>query len=92
MTEQKRVLIFSSGSQYRNWIVSNCELCTKYDPEDFATCEIDEAIRQAYYDDGTVTEAIAKRAGYTEPNQAYVWKCGEVEWTEAWKAEKAARE
>jgi len=92
MTEQKRVRIFSSGSQYSDWVASNCERCTKYDLDDLPTCEIDEALGVAYFEDGTVTEAIAKRAGYTEPNLAYVWQCGEVEWTVEWKAEKAAHE
>ena len=87
-----RIRIFSSGSQYGDWVGSNCERCTKYDVNDLPTCEIDEAIGMAYMGDGMVTPEIAHRAGYTPENQGrYVWPCTEVVWTEEWKAEYAVR-
>lgn len=84
--------IFSSGSQYGDWVASNCERCAKYDVNDLPTCEIDEALGLAYLDDGKVTPEIALRAGVNEENaNKYVWPCSEVEWTEEWKAKLTAQ-
>jgi hypothetical protein len=93
-TMSDKVYIFSCGTQYADWVGSNCERCTKYDANDLPTCEIDEAIGMAYMDDGKVTEEIAIRAGYTEENHLrYVWPCSEVEWIEEseYAAKKAAQ-
>ena len=42
---------------------------------------------------GEISEPMAKRAGITEDNKSlYQWPCGEVEWTEEWKAEYIANQ
>lgn len=81
---------FSNGSQYADWQMSNCERCKKYNPAKASpeACEIDYAIGSAYLGDGAVSEDIARRMGYTDHRDAYNWPCGEVEWTEAWKADR----
>lgn len=75
-----RIYIFSNGSQYADWQASNCERCKKIEQ-----CEIWFALDDALWDDGTVSQEIAKRAGYDADR--YLWPCGEVEWTEEWKTE-----
>ncbi len=78
---------FSNGTQYLDWQSSNCERCKKYrdDFKDPEACPIDLAIGEASVSDGKITNKMAKRMGY-DPNK-YVWRCGEVEWTDEWKAE-----
>lgn len=86
---------FANGSQLGDWEASNCKRCKKNRTEDQPICEIDEAISLAYWGDGTVSHEIAQRMGYTKPKEGerpeYVWMCGEVEWTEEWKAEFIGR-
>jgi len=81
-----RIRIFSNGSQYMDWQASNCERCKKaiwtFEPP---TCPIQVALEEADFDDGTISEEIAKQSGYDK--ERYVWPCAEVEWTEEWKAE-----
>jgi len=76
---------FSCGSQYGDWTSANCERCTKA-AEGYAwpTCEIEAALCEAYCGDGEITDRIAARMG--ESKGRYNWPCGEVEWTEEWKA------
>jgi hypothetical protein len=83
---------FSTGSQYRDWQASNCERCTKFDPNkcDPKRCEIDFALALAYMGEGYISPEIAVRMGY-DPVK-YSWPCGEVEWTEAWKEEFTKRQ
>lgn len=84
----ERIHIFSCGTQYSDWVASNCERCKKYNPDGIGNCDIDNALLIAYFDDGKVCTEIAKRAGLTEQAQgSYVWVCGEVDWTEEWKAQ-----
>lgn len=88
-----KVYIFSSGSQYSDWVSSNCERCTKYNKEGVSDCEIETALLCAYFDDGKVAPDIAERAGANEEENAgrYIWQCSEVDWTDEWKAEYLAR-
>lgn len=75
---------FSNGSQYSDWLSSNCERCKKYDyehPE--LSCELENAIGIAAITDGKVTQEIYKRMGAESGN--YIWMCPEVDWTEKWK-------
>jgi hypothetical protein len=84
------VYLFASGAQFDDWQASNCERCTKgswaLGPEDWPTCEVESALFGALVGDGRVSGDIARRAGY-QGAERYVWCCGEVDWTEAWKHE-----
>ncbi len=78
---------FSNGTQYLDWQESNCVRCKKFNPDEAKPelCNIDFELANAYLGNGSVSNKIAKRMGY-DPDK-YVWRCGEVEWTDEWKAE-----
>lgn len=83
------VRIFSNGTQFSDWQVSNCDRCTKgasvcLAPGDWPTCTIEAELVKAYFDTGCVPDEIAARAGVSD-EQSYVWMCSEVVWTEEWK-------
>jgi hypothetical protein len=71
---------FSNGTQWLDWQASNCDRCTKQN-----NCQLIDALNVAYFGDGSVSDKIAKRLAYA-PGK-YLWQCGEVDWTESWKAE-----
>lgn len=68
---------FSNGSQYCDWDSRNCCNCIKYSTTDPDKCEIQNALSEACFGDGTVTEDIAKRMGYMEHKNSYNWRCPE---------------
>lgn len=72
---------FDSGSQYADWQERNCEGCKKFDAAKFkGRCDIDGAVGAAYFGEGSVSDEIAVRMGYTGPNiGAYSWACPERE-------------
>jgi hypothetical protein len=84
---------FHCGSQHASWECANCDRCTKNTPsqEGMPRCEIQRAIFEAQFGDGTISADIAHRMGFTS-HLAYIWECGEVEWTEEWKAEYRIRQ
>lgn len=84
---------FSNGTQYLDWETSNCSRCTKTleRHDGYFICSIEAALNAAMFDDGTISESIAKRMGYLNNRDAYSWPCGEVEWTAEWQAEYEAR-
>ena len=70
---------FSTGSECRAWTTANCDACTKGitvtgGPNDWPTCEIEEALYIAYVGDGCITPEIAERMAYYKSGQ-----CGELE-------------
>lgn len=76
---------FSNIKQYYDWHASNCERCKKgYFPNIETVCQIEHAINMAYLPDGFVSEDIARRMGFLDYRESYVWQCGEVDWIEAW--------
>lgn len=89
MTTETNVVPFANGTQYDDWCASNCERCKKSDYfNDGPGCDLEESLLLACFADGTITEQTAQRIGITgETQNRYVWPCGEVEWTEEWKAE-----
>lgn len=100
MSKEKGIRPFSNGSQYLDFEASNCGRCKKRATieqisSNEVPCKIEEAIGLASIDDGKITHEIATRMGYFDnnppktKNYAYVWQCGEVEWTEEWKAKCA---
>jgi hypothetical protein len=69
---------FSTGSQYANWAVHNCHECKKFKQNDIEnSCDIDQALLKAEFDDGSVSEEIYKRMGAKALN--YSWICPEKE-------------
>lgn len=79
---------FHCGTQFADWEEANCFRCKKgtlNDPSVWPTCPIQVALIEAYLSDGCIADAIADRM--TRSEGCYNWPCGEVEWTEEWKAE-----
>ncbi len=91
---------FDSGSQFGDWSNSNCCRCTKaYEAnDDKYVCEIEQALFDAMFYDGDVSEDIAERMGYLDNSPlrqqgfSYVWPCKEWEPTEQAKKEYVIRE
>lgn len=81
---KKKIYPFSNGSQFMDWAASNCDRCKKSTESGDFTCDIQKEISYAAIDDGSVSEDIAKRMGYSDP-LLYCWMCTEVEWTDEWK-------
>ncbi len=78
MSKEARISPFCNGSQDADWQNKNCVHCEKFDPDNQkSTCEIDQALLMACFDDGTVTAEIAERMGYTA--DAYCWECKEIQ-------------
>lgn len=77
MADKTRVRPFCNGSQHRDWLDRNCWRCIKYDaetpPKD---CEIDAALGESMFGDGTISAEMAKRMGFTDP-LTYSWDCPE---------------
>lgn len=82
---------FANGSQFMDWLENNCCNCARYsfalnpatgktrDPlEEDALCQIELALHQACWGDGSVSPEIAQRMGYSDP-LAYGWRCGEFD-------------
>ena len=90
-TEQARP--FYCGTQAADWKASNCWRCTKAYDEQAGEwrCDLERAIDDAQFGDGTISPDIARRIGYDNSSFAHVWACTEVVWTEAWKAEARRR-
>ena len=85
----KRITLFSCGTQRLDWMNRNCCRCKKYPEtedelyrlvkdEPGKLCPIDVAVSRAAIDDGTVSPEIAKRIGYKP--MYYSWECGEIEY------------
>ena len=89
----KMIIPFSCGTQYMDWSESNCNRCTKgvhhlNDDAAWPTCELEVALLTACFGDGAIDERTAQRIGVTDQTEGhYTWPCGEVDWTEEWKAE-----
>jgi hypothetical protein len=77
--ERKRP--FLCGSQFLDWQNRNCCRCAKWDMEqvDKGRCAIDYALLEAYFDDGSVSDEIAKRMGTPDDGRVYNWDCPERE-------------
>lgn len=77
---------FANGSEFGDWCASNCDKCAKAaDPDSgrASTCSIFDALHEAFFSDGTVSEEIAERMGsldHRPPRAAgfyYGWPCPE---------------
>lgn len=82
------VHVFSNGTQFMDWDEANCCRCTKggrWDREERPTrpitCEIQRAIGDAMFSDGTFAPEMAERLGYSGANrERYCWPCSEWEY------------
>lgn len=76
---EKRRRPFHCGSQAGDWMAGNCEAgCSKYtEGQDPAPCPIQQALNEAWWGDGTVSEEIAQRMGLPGNELALVWPCPE---------------
>lgn len=84
---------FSNGTQYMDWLASNCERCKKatWDLVENFKCDLQEALDMACIGTGEITNEQSKRIGINENTKnSYVWPCSEVEWTKEWKSEYLA--
>lgn len=85
-----KVYLFANGSQYIDWSASNCERCAKsvneWDDsgEAWPTCELEAAIFESQFGDGSFDPDIARRIQPPEHTDRYNWPCGEVEWADWW--------
>lgn len=74
---------FSCGTQYVDWTDANCRRCVKgADPDSppaRCPCDIEQALLEAYFDEGKVSLPIAQRMGVLSHEGHYNWKCGEWE-------------
>lgn len=79
--EANDVRPFHCGSQDADWTERNCWDCRKEWQEDAPTewpCDIQKALQDAYWDNGTISAEIARRMGYTACD-VYTWDCPEKE-------------
>lgn len=65
-TDQPRYRPFSNGSEFDRWQSHNCQQCANCAIDDVPTCPGDEALTMAYFDDGTISTAIADFIGTTD--------------------------
>jgi len=82
----EKVRPFHCGSQFADWIDKNCEHCKKA-----GSCDIQDALGQAYMGDGAVTKEIAERMNHNAEVHYYCWPCNEVESTTTEHAEAVSR-
>jgi len=74
----KGIIPFSNGSSFMDWQCLNCDSCKKFNEDDpEKSCEIDYALAIGSIGDGTISEDIAKRMGFSEGYAPRV--CGEFE-------------
>lgn len=60
-----RIRPFSNGSEFADWVERNCENCAKHNLN-YPECDIDIALTESYFGDGTISKEIALRMGYLE--------------------------
>jgi len=71
---------FYCGTQYADWMTSNCMNCKKFDVNGENTnCELDDAIAVAFWGDGNVPEPIAERMSAIKYKGLHNWPCGEID-------------
>lgn len=82
---------FSNGSQYMDWCERNCLRCSRHTDAPGrmhdVKCDIERALSNAFWDDGSIADDIAERMGALDsrpPRQdgfSYTWDCPEFEVT-----------
>jgi hypothetical protein len=81
MADETRVSPFWCGTQYADWQARNCDGCRKFDIETpfiESRCEIDQALGDSMFGDGTVSAEIGSRMGWPGV-AAFSWVCPERE-------------
>lgn len=92
---ESKIYPFSNGTQSVDWDSLNCCRCKKQYDEgmDEVCCELQQALNTAFFDDGSISQEIATRIGYTKgPPFYYVWDCTERELTEGNKESPMSHE
>jgi hypothetical protein len=75
-----RVRPFANGFELEHWEDRNCARCVRL----ARGCEIDIAITEALFDDGSFAPEMADRMGWDESKRAVLgWACAERELTES---------
>lgn len=69
--KQKRVYLFSNGTEYMMWLAGSCDRCVKASdsevPMDTVTCDLEEAIFETVIaEDNKCPVELAKRLGWKE--------------------------
>jgi hypothetical protein len=63
-----------------DWEESNCGRCRKASfGEGLPTCPLQLALMTACFGDGSVSDDIAERIGFTEHEGHYCWPCKELD-------------
>ena len=79
---------FSCGSQYMDWLESNCCRCARIamsdDGDEITNCPLFLALSRANIRDGMVSEDVVRRIGLPLVRKEgelppYVWPCTELE-------------
>lgn len=69
---------FSNGTHFMDWEYGNCGRCKHaVGPDEWPTCQIEEALTVACCGDGEITEAIWRRMNPQGKEGYYYWVCGE---------------
>jgi hypothetical protein len=70
---------FYCGSQYADWEETNCMECRKGTIMPPFTCDIQEALLEACFTNGEISDSLWRRMGHDEKGHLYVWRCPEFE-------------
>jgi hypothetical protein len=76
---EPRISMFHCGTQVCDWSGHNCDRCAKgyHHNADQWRCDLEQAIAEGFWTDGTVSNEQARRMGYPFGQHAYGWRCGE---------------
>lgn len=81
VSDDGRIRPFSCGSQYCDWTDANCGGCSKAadcdNPPARCPCDIEQALLEACFGDGTVSADIGGRMGLAVHQGRYNWPCPE---------------
>jgi len=77
---ERRYRPWTKGSDYQLWQDENCVRCAKWDPEGREIrCELERAIFESMFGDGTISAAIAARLGIPPEGSLPARRCPEFE-------------
>jgi hypothetical protein len=82
MAESERIRIFSNGTEFSCWLENNCGddcalACTDWEDGE-PICDLETALMDAYCSDGTISQEIATRLGWTPERRTVLgWPCAE---------------
>lgn len=86
MSDDEPIHPFSNGTEFMCWNEYNCCNCKKYNVDDSGqvvepVCEIDQALLESMFGDGTISREMADRMGlersWDEGKPMLYWRCKE---------------